>query len=323
MKHFVELTLITLVEVSLMGWWKKTFTVLQDVTTLGGSYRIRAGKDRYQELREAYERIHARVSHCNAELISAVMRIKEQVEISKRRLKSAQRILTPLGNRTANESGAAVSAAGSSLILRNSSPLTRSSAVDTMDDYLPILAGGGAGAAAAAGSWGIAQILAHASTGTAMAGLHGAAAANAGWAWFGGGSLAAGGGGMAAGHLVLPGIGTVIAVAVSSTMAHSKANEIAQACEELEGANGKNSLVLSRVEAENSNAKRLEEKLKSEDLFLAAVVESARRELFRFGFLSHWARLLRFWIRGYYYSASELPTIRRVESAVARFVSAF
>jgi hypothetical protein len=58
--------------------------------------------------------------------------------------------------------------------------------------FLQTATGAGAGRAAAAGLWGAVQILAHASTGAAMASLHGAAATSAGWAWFGGGSLAAG-----------------------------------------------------------------------------------------------------------------------------------
>lgn len=47
---------------------------------------------------------------------------------------------------------------------------------------------------------------AHASTGTAISTLHGAAAHNAAMAWLGGGSLASGGGGIAVGTLVLGGI---------------------------------------------------------------------------------------------------------------------
>ncbi len=73
------------------------------------------------------------------------------------------------------------------------------------------LAGGGAaglvgGALAAFGSYGAAQALACASTGTAISALSGAAATNATLAWFGGGALASGGFGMAGGVMVLGGI---------------------------------------------------------------------------------------------------------------------
>lgn len=59
----------------------------------------------------------------------------------------------------------------------------------------------GAGAGAAVGA--IAGAIGTASTGTAISGLSGAAAANASLAWLGGGALSAGGGGMAAGALVV------------------------------------------------------------------------------------------------------------------------
>lgn len=69
-----------------------------------------------------------------------------------------------------------------------------------------VLAGGAGGAIVAIGAYGAAQTFAAASTGTAIAALHGAAATNATLAFFGGGSLAAGGLGMAGGAAVLGGL---------------------------------------------------------------------------------------------------------------------
>lgn len=66
--------------------------------------------------------------------------------------------------------------------------------------------GAGAGALVAVASYGGVAMFATASTGTAIAGLSGAAATNATLAWLGGGSLAAGGFGMAGGTMVLGGI---------------------------------------------------------------------------------------------------------------------
>jgi hypothetical protein len=63
--------------------------------------------------------------------------------------------------------------------------------------------------------------------------LHGAAASNAGWAWFGGGSLASGGGGMALGQMVLPGIGLAVGVAVSATLSHGEASRVKELCAEV------------------------------------------------------------------------------------------
>ncbi len=69
-----------------------------------------------------------------------------------------------------------------------------------------VLAGSAGGALVAFGAYSAAQSFAAASTGTAIAALHGAAATNATLAFFGGGSLAAGGLGMAGGTAVLGGL---------------------------------------------------------------------------------------------------------------------
>ena len=66
--------------------------------------------------------------------------------------------------------------------------------------------GGVAGTAAAAGTYAAMASYGTASTGTAIATLHGAALSNATLAALGGGSLATGGGGVAAGTMVLGGV---------------------------------------------------------------------------------------------------------------------
>lgn len=73
-----------------------------------------------------------------------------------------------------------------------------------------VASGGVAGAVTAFGAYSLATTLATASTGTAIAGLSGAAATNATLAFFGGGSLAAGGLGMAGGAAVLGGLVAVL-----------------------------------------------------------------------------------------------------------------
>ncbi len=80
----------------------------------------------------------------------------------------------------------------------------------TMVSFAGALTGGtivgtAGGALTAFGAYSAAQALACASTGTAIAALHGVAATNATLAFFGGGSLAAGGLGMAGGAMVLGG----------------------------------------------------------------------------------------------------------------------
>jgi prefoldin subunit 5 len=303
-----------------MGFWAKTFQVVQDVTSLGGTYRMRAGKERYQQLIDQYESIRAKVANLNREVTSGILTISNMVRISTKRLDCAQRMLNPLTERAKH--GPSLSPQRS-LIQRSSGALAGSNRVDSLGEYVPIVAGAGVGAASVAASWGSAQLIAHASTGTAMAALHGAAAANAGWAWFGGGSLAVGGGGMAAGHLILPGIGTAIAVAVSTTIAHKEANRLADECDKIEGANRANSQALQKLNSDVSRINQLKGRLQREDDMLAIAVDSARASLFRSGKLSHFIRLLRYWFKGYYYKVEELKVLERLDESVVRFVSAF
>ena len=74
-------------------------------------------------------------------------------------------------------------------------------------------------------SYGGAMMFAHASTGTAIAALSGAAKTNATLAWFGGGSLAAGGLGKAGGKIVLGGITLAPILLVAGVIAAAKGKE--------------------------------------------------------------------------------------------------
>lgn len=76
--------------------------------------------------------------------------------------------------------------------------------------------GAATGALASAATLGLVATLGTASTGTAIAGLSGAAATNATLAWIGGGSLAAGGGGVAAGSAIMTGGVAVIVIGVGA-----------------------------------------------------------------------------------------------------------
>ncbi len=79
------------------------------------------------------------------------------------------------------------------------------------------------GALTAFAAFGGTQMLAAASTGTAISTLSGAAATNATLAWLGGGSLAAGGGGMAMGTAVLGGVVAGPALAIGGVLLAMKA----------------------------------------------------------------------------------------------------
>lgn len=86
-----------------------------------------------------------------------------------------------------------------------------------------IASGAVGGAIAAFGAYGTAGWLASASTGTAIAALHGAAATNATLAFFGGGAIAAGGYGVAGGMVVLGGIIAAPALAIMGFIIDAKA----------------------------------------------------------------------------------------------------
>ncbi len=83
----------------------------------------------------------------------------------------------------------------------------------------------GAGVLLGWGTYGGVMALGTASTGTAIAGLSGAAATNATLAWLGGGALAAGGGGMALGTAVLGGIIAGPALLIAGGIFGAKAKE--------------------------------------------------------------------------------------------------
>ncbi len=104
-----------------------------------------------------------------------------------------------------------------------------------------------AGTITAGAAWSAVGLLGAASTGTAIASLHGVAATNALLAWFGGGSLAAGGLGMAGGAAVLGGLFLGPLVFATGWFVDSKGddalakareteNEVDSACEKMDTA---------------------------------------------------------------------------------------
>jgi hypothetical protein len=94
-----------------------------------------------------------------------------------------------------------------------------------LDGTKTIVAGGGSGAVSGFVTLGAVGAFAHASTGTAIATLHGAAAGNATLAFLGGGAVAAGGGGMAVGGMVLGGIVTIPILIIAGARLNASAKQ--------------------------------------------------------------------------------------------------
>lgn len=302
-----------------MGFLRSAIRVLGDVTSLGGTARIRFWADKHRELHESYQRLCSAISLENRELLRSIKELKQDVRQATSLLRKAGKMLDPLrqGQKEIADLTRMKTSSGAALV-KTLSP------GDPLSKELVITAGGlTVGGGTTVASWGAVQVLAHASTGTAMATLHGAAAANAGWAWFGGGSLAAGGGGMALGHLILPGIGTAVAVTFSSVVAHKEANRLARLCEEIEETNSANRNALRAVQSNVSKVRGWERLLETEYELLTQAVRSARQRLFRFGILTHIWRLFRARLGGEYYRSEEFPFVDALDSAVVRFFDAF
>lgn len=304
-----------------MGFLRSTLRVLSDVTSLGGTARIRHWTDRHRELLELYQRIRADIESENSGLVSAVAELKRNVATATKLLGKAAKILDPLGEgQRALNSAAGLRGTG-----RPNREITQVNAPrNTLPKELAITAAGvGVGTGTAFASWGVVQGVAHASTGTAMAAIHGAAAANAGWAWFGGGALAAGGGGMALGHIILPGIGTATAVTVSSVIAHREANRLSEMCREVEGANSANQHSLATLKSHASQVRDWERRLEREYELLKKVVQETGSRLFPLGFVNRFWRWCRVRLGGQYYHRHELYFVDQLDSAVTGFLDAF
>lgn len=143
-----------------------------------------------------------------------------------------------------------------------------------------------AGSAVAVGSWAASSALGTASTGTAIASLHGAAATNAILASLGHGAIAAGGAGMLGSNLALGGIVLLPAAAIMGVMAHAKAGEINDKAQEIEDANAANSKMLRDVQTQLPSFDQLLSRLRIATDDLETSVTNANTTLFRFGILS-------------------------------------
>ncbi len=174
---------------------------------MGGTALLRQQQDHHRQLAEQYNFIRSRIDKQKAKWTAAAENVEKQVGISRLSLNRAAKLL----RRLRLETGRSLQPKSLKDSLPAYKTLARYQGTHTgIVGSVAVFAGPTAGTATAASSRGLVQIFGHASTAASIGSIHGAATASAGWAWFGGSSLAAGGGGMGVGHLVLPGIGTVV-----------------------------------------------------------------------------------------------------------------
>ena len=128
---------------------------------------------------------------------------------------------------------------------------------------------------------------------------------------------------MAAGHIVLQGIGVAVGIAIAATVSHREANRLSTLCQDLEDVNKQNEEALTQAHSDTNVLNQLEEKLWAEGHVFEEELRYAKWKIRRFGWFSHLWRLLRYWIKGFYYSNEEFEAVTRLDAAVVRFVNAF
>jgi hypothetical protein len=291
------------------------------VIALGATGGIRASsaKERFEVAASRYNEIMTDLGETRARLSRALQSIGERTVGAIWSLKRANRVLKPL-KRGLNVPSLKSVPNAEKLALTT---LDRSSLTLSSYGNLVVVGGGvglGVGSAVAVGSWAAVSALGTASTGIAIASLHGVAATNAILASLGHGALAAGGAGMLGGKLALGGIVLLPAAAIMGVMAHAKAGEINDKAQEIEDANCVNSKMLTDVKTQLPNFDQLLSRLGNAADDLETSVTGAHEALFRYGIFSRMFKKVRLWVRGYYYTPTEMIHVDALRAAIDRFL---
>jgi hypothetical protein len=198
-----------------MGFIKGTISLISNVATLGGAYRLEEAKALYRMSYSEHEKLCKETRRFKKEIDTNVCAIGASLTAIRPLLIKCGKILKSTHDANSIEFTYTVK--------------TISSVEKFHSDFnaaIGIGAGTAAGGSLAVGSWALVGALGSAGTGAAISGLSGAAATNATLAWLGGGTLAAGGAGVSGGMAVLGGIVAVPLIAIASYSTHKKANEI-------------------------------------------------------------------------------------------------
>jgi hypothetical protein len=76
---------------------RSTFRVIGDVTSLGGTARIRHWTERQRDLLELYHRICADIDSENIGLLGAVAELRQGISSATKLLRNAAQMLDPVG----------------------------------------------------------------------------------------------------------------------------------------------------------------------------------------------------------------------------------
>ena len=307
-----------------MSLLKGIVHLYQDVTSLGGTYRIRADRDKYKKLIKANEVLKERLHRFDAELSETKLEIARQIDIVRKHLILADQMLC-------YAPGISLSAVLSPAVAESAHvpglgelPIAPKPAT-SMKTGPATIAGIGAGAVASAGTWGGAELLSN-STATAAGTGASSLVAKSGLAGMSGGTLTPGtvmGTVAVNSPLFLTAVGAITGVAVSTAIAHKRANEISRTCKKLLEVERDRMTDLENISAEIDTLELLEFRLKNEDRVLWKAISSAKQRLLPLGPISHLWRLIRKPFAGSYYAPEEVHLLETLNVEVQRFAASF
>jgi len=285
---------------------------------IAGGIRVEDARLRFNTAVADYHSLVSKANRAQATLQSELTKVGERIVNACNLLRKSNKILAPLDGITP---GVQVNPSYGTSAL---AVFNQSSLMLTVYSKLHVAAAGvGVGTLVAAGSWGAVSLLGTASTGTAIATLHGAAATHATLAWLGGGSLAGGGAGILGGKLALGGVVLLPAAFAFGIASHLKANEINTQADEVEAANAKNRVALQQMSSQLAAIQPLYPVLDQEIADLKSAYRNSHKALFPVPGFSRLRKRLRLFFRGYYYNQADMVWVETLGAAVDKFLKRF
>jgi len=202
-----------------MGLFKDSLKLVNEIVTLGGAGRLEDARRAHEEAHGRFQPLLARANSYQTRIDEATAAIGSALTHAKPHLENAEQLIQ-YRNKERRDPDIAVTMQTLHKVEKFNAGL---------NSALSVGVGSIAGGTLAVGAWSLVTVFGSASTGTAIAGLSGAAAMNATLAWFGGGALAAGGAGIAGGMTMLGGIVALPLVFIAAKSTHKKAKKFEDA----------------------------------------------------------------------------------------------